>query len=175
MAGFYGVGAGLDRGERGDGRVFACYTRPDRVRGREGVVMRVLVAVLLGLACAVQGVVQGAAAGGIDALRWQRRLVVVAAPAADDPRLLAQRRTLAGWPGAADRDVTVVAIIGGAVEGADDTAAALRRLLALRADRFGVVLVGKDGHVALRSGEPVGAAALADAIDAMPMRRAGQR
>ncbi|MGI4954966.1 MAG: DUF4174 domain-containing protein [Janthinobacterium lividum] len=171
MAGFYGVGAGLDRGERGDGQVFACYTRPDRVRGREGVVMRGLVAVLLGLACAVQGAV----AGGIDALRWQRRLVVVAAPAADDPRLLAQRRALAGWPGAADRDVTVVAIVGGAVEGADDTAAALRGRLALPADRFGVVLVGKDGHVALRSAEPVRAAALADAIDAMPMRRAGQR
>jgi hypothetical protein len=131
-----------------------------------------LVPVLLGVACAAHG---AAAARGIDAMRWQRRVVVVAAAAADDPRLLAQRRALAGWQGAADRDVTVVAVVGRVVEGVDDTAAALRGRFALPPDRFSVVLVGKDGHVALRSGEPVGAIELAGAIDAMPMRRAGQR
>ena len=64
---------------------------------------------------------------------------------------------------------------GGAISGADDQAAALRRRLHLPASRFGVVLVGKDGNVALRSSAVVRAGDLAAAIDAMPMRRAGQR
>ena len=38
--------------------------------------------------------------------------------------------------------------------------------------RFTVVLVGKDGHVALRSHAPAVAARLFPVIDAMPMRRA---
>ena len=50
--------------------------------------------------------------------------------------------------------------------------AALRRRLRVEAGRFTALLVGKDGHVALRSHEPVVAARLFPAIDAMPMRRA---
>jgi hypothetical protein len=38
-----------------------------------------------------------------------------------------------------------------------------------------VVLVGKDGHAALRRSEPIDASTLVATIDAMPMRRAGQR
>jgi hypothetical protein len=40
---------------------------------------------------------------------------------------------------------------------------------------FQVLLIGKDGHVALRSAEPVAAATLQSRVDAMPMRRAGER
>ncbi|WP_302480229.1 DUF4174 domain-containing protein [Sphingomonas bacterium] len=40
---------------------------------------------------------------------------------------------------------------------------------------FQVVLVGKDGHEALRRRGPLPIAALQKTIDAMPMRRAGRR
>ena len=59
--------------------------------------------------------------------------------------------------------------------GARDTAASLRTRLRLPAARFAIVLIGKDGTVALRSAEPVPADTLQGRIDAMPMRRAGQR
>ncbi len=109
-------------------------------------------------------------------MRWQRRVLVVAAPSVDDPALTAQRRTLRGWRRQAeDRDVQFVEVIGDRVDGARDTTATLRARLRLPSARFGLVLIGKDGHVALRSGEPVTADELQRRIDAMPMRRAGQR
>ncbi|KQR87535.1 DUF4174 domain-containing protein [Sphingomonas sp. Leaf343] len=108
-------------------------------------------------------------------LRWQRRVLVVAAPRADDPALLAQRRALSGWDGAADRDVTIVEVVGVRVSGAGDEADAIRRTYGLPADRFGVILIGKDGQVAVRSGEPILSESIQSRIDAMPMRRAGRR
>ncbi len=117
-----------------------------------------------------------AAPSGIDAIRWKRRVILVSAPASDDPRLLDQRRLLANWRQAAeDRDVTIVQIVGAAVEGLDGKADDLRERFSLPPSQFTVVLIGKDGHVAFRSREPVGGADLTRTIDAMPMRRAGQR
>ncbi|WP_019515800.1 DUF4174 domain-containing protein [Sphingomonas sp. Mn802worker] len=109
-------------------------------------------------------------------MKWQRRVLVVAAPGASDAALAAQREALRGWRrGAEDRDVQVVEVIGERVTGARDTAAALHARLRLPADHFAVVLVGKDGTVAFRSNQPVAADTLQRRIDAMPMRRAGQR
>ncbi|MBM6578071.1 DUF4174 domain-containing protein [Microvirga sp. SRT01] len=126
---------------------------------------------LLALAAAA-----AAAAGpAIADLRWERRVLVVAAPRADDPAFLAQRRALGGWDGAADRDVTVVEVAGDRVTGVRDDAAAIRNTYALPAARFAVILIGKDGHVAVRSGEPILAESIQSRIDAMPMRRAGRR
>lgn len=112
----------------------------------------------------------------VASLRGMRRVLLVSAPGPADPALRTQDRALAGWrDAAADRDVTVVHLTGDAVSGAGDRAAALRDRYALPADRFALVLLGKDGHVALRAAHPVAAAALAATIDAMPMRRAGLR
>ena len=136
--------------------------------------MRILLQVLL----AVTVVIAGGAAGpsGIDALRWKRRVILVSAPVADDAKLLDQQRALAEWrQGAEDRDVTVVQIVGAAVEGVGGRAVELRTRYALPPGQFTVVLLGKDGHVAVRSREPVSGDDLARTIDAMPMRRAGQR
>jgi hypothetical protein len=119
-----------------------------------------------------------AAAGvpSVAEMKWQRRVLVVAAPSARDPALAAQRNALRGWQrGAEDRDVQVVEVIGDRVMGARDAATVLHARLHLPATRFALVLIGKDGHVALRSGEPVLSETLQDRIDAMPMRRAGQR
>jgi hypothetical protein len=117
-----------------------------------------------------------AVAASVAEMRWQRRVLVVAAPDVNDPALTAERRALRGWHRQAeDRDVQVVEVIGDRVIGARDTAATLRARLRLPTARFGLVLIGKDGHIALRSGEQVTADELQARIDAMPMRRAGQR
>lgn len=106
----------------------------------------------------------------------KRRVLIVAAPTADDAQLTSQRRALAGWrQGAADRDVSVVELIGGSTIGADDPPAVLRQRFALPAKAFAVVLLGKDGHKAFRASGPATAQRLEDTIDAMPMRKAGQR
>ncbi|MBE7210317.1 MAG: DUF4174 domain-containing protein [Gluconacetobacter diazotrophicus] len=116
------------------------------------------------------------AAEPIASMRGERRVVVVSAPGPRDGALDAQRRILAGWrEAAAARDVTVVEVVGGRVEGADETADGVRRRYGMPEERFAIVLIGKDGHVALRAGAPVSGAVLTDVIDAMPMRRAGLR
>ena len=108
-------------------------------------------------------------------MKWERRVLIVSAPAADDPALAEQHRILAGWKtSAAARDLTIIEIIGDTVRGAGDPAAALRRKYRLPAT-FTAILIGKDGGEKLRSARPFPAAALEATIDAMPMRKAGQR
>ncbi len=107
--------------------------------------------------------------------RWERRVLIVAAPSAEDTALAEQRRILANWKSNADaRDLTIVEVVGDTVRGATDTAAGLRRKYRLPA-AFTAILIGKDGGEKLRSAKPFPAAALEATIDAMPMRRAGQR
>jgi hypothetical protein len=109
-------------------------------------------------------------------MKWERRVVIVSAPAASDLALAEQRRILADWrSGGEDRDLAVVSIVGDRVTGATDGAAALRRAHRLDPARFGVVLVGKDGGDKLRSSVPLSADRLRETIDAMLMRHAGQR
>ncbi|WP_010161019.1 DUF4174 domain-containing protein [Sphingomonas sp. PAMC 26617] len=109
-------------------------------------------------------------------MRHQRRVLIVAAPDMADARRVAQDAALAGMTkDLDDRDVTVVEVTGDTVKGAADSAASLRERWRLPKAAFGVVLVGKDGHAALRRSGPIDAAALFATIDGMPMRRAGQR
>jgi hypothetical protein len=117
-----------------------------------------------------------AASETLDAMRWRRRVLLIAAPGPADPKAVLQRRIFDAWTReAADRDVSLVAVTGSRVEGASDTAASLRRRYRLKPTAFQVLLIGKDGHVALRSAQPIDAATLQSRIDAMPMRRAGER
>ena len=116
------------------------------------------------------------AAPTVAAMRSHRRVLIVAAPSAEDPRLVQQRHAIAGWRrGARERDVSLVEVVGERVSGAGDRARLLRRQFRLPPGDFQAVLVGKDGHEVLRSTRPIGAAAVAHTIDAMPMRRAGRR
>jgi hypothetical protein len=108
-------------------------------------------------------------------MQWHRRVLIVSAPSASDPQFTAEQRALSQWTGGDDRDVSVVVIERDTVSGSGESAAALRTRYRLASDTFAVALVGKDGHVALRSGTPLTGAQLEAAIDAMPMRRAGQR
>ena len=132
-----------------------------------------LLAMLLALAVPVA---PAAAAPTVAAMKNQRRVLIVATPSFTDARLLQQRRALAGWRGgAAARDLSLVEVSRSQVRGADDTSRLIRRQWRLPPGQFQVVLVGKDGHEALRSPRPVSARTLQRLIDAMPMRRAGQR
>ncbi|TXC71645.1 DUF4174 domain-containing protein [Sphingomonas ginsenosidivorax] len=108
-------------------------------------------------------------------MKWERRILLIVAQTATDPQLAEQRRILAAWRKESDaRDLTIVEIVGDRVSGAADSATAVRRKYRLPAG-FTAILIGKDGGEKLRSPRPFPAAALAETIDAMPMRRAGQR
>ncbi len=116
------------------------------------------------------------APAGIAALKWEKRVLLVNAADARDPLLDEQRRIIAAWKANADdRDLAVVEILGNEVHGVSDTAAPLRRRYRLPAAGFAVVLIGKDGGAKLRESRPIPAATLQETIDAMPMRRDGQR
>jgi hypothetical protein len=106
-------------------------------------------------------------------MRWHKRVLLIAAPSADDARIVGQRRALDGWDeGARERELSIVTVIGDRVTGAADSAARLRTRHRLPRDRFVAILIGKDGGEKMRSGKPIAAETLAETIDAMPMRRA---
>jgi hypothetical protein len=108
-------------------------------------------------------------------MQWHRRVLIISAPHADNPDFDSQLRMLAQWRGGDERDVSVVRIVGLAVSGSSETAKALRERYQLADDHFSTALLGKDGHVAVRSKTPLSGAAIEGVIDAMPMRKAGQR
>jgi cyanophycinase len=108
-------------------------------------------------------------------MQWHRRVLIVSTPGDEDPQFIAQQLALSQWTGGDDRDLSIVRIEGDTVTGSSETASELRDRYRLDAATFSVALVGKDGHVALRSAVPVTGAQLQAEIDAMPMRKAGQR
>jgi Domain of unknown function (DUF4174) len=115
------------------------------------------------------------AADTVAGMQGKRRVLVISAAGPTDAAFRDQRRMLSAWTGGEDRDVSVVQIAGDSVTGSSDDAAPLRARYQLPADRFSVVLIGKDGHVALQSAKPLSAESLSQTIDGMPLRRAGQR
>lgn len=104
------------------------------------------------------------ATADLSAYRWERRPVLVFAPAAEDPAYREQMEMLrAARAGLKERDIVVLT---------DDDPGALGRLrTGLALDGFTVMLVGKDGGVKLRADRPVAAEELFALIDRMPMRR----
>lgn len=116
-----------------------------------------------------------AASPTVAQMKWERRVLIVTAPSAEDASLAKQRRILSNWKAEGDtRDLTIVEVIGDQVRGAADSAATIRHKYHLPAT-FTALLIGKDGGEKLRSATPFPAAALEATIDAMPMRKAGQR
>ena len=114
------------------------------------------------------------AVASIDAYRNHARLLIVFAPTAADAAL-AQQQQSADVAAFAARDVRIVEVVGDTVKGATDAAATLRRRFGVDAAGFRLILVGKDGHVALDSATPVPAARIDATIDAMPMRQQEMR
>lgn len=102
-------------------------------------------------------------AGSAAAAEVPRRLILFA-DQRDDPALAAQRAVVGqARDGFAARDIRVAERIGG--RGAE------RRRLGVPPRGFGLVLVGRDGGVKLRSVRVVAADRLLGTVDAMPMRR----
>jgi Domain of unknown function (DUF4174) len=97
-------------------------------------------------------------------LRGQKRPLVVFADDPGDPAFIEQMRLIEGrWPELADRDVVVIADT--------DPAAASAIRTKLRPRGFMMVLIDKDGTVALRKPFPWDVRELMRAIDRMPDRR----
>ena len=95
---------------------------------------------------------------------WQKRPVVVFADTAADPAFAEQMRLLESrWPELAKRDVVVITDT--------DPEAETDIRQKLRPRGFALVLVAKDGTVALRKPFPWDVRELTHAIDKMPMRR----
>lgn len=112
----------------------------------------------------------------LSALQWEKRVLLVSAPAAQDRSLREQRVIMERWKAAAeDLDLQVIEIIGESVTGVSDAPATLRKRFNLPSDRFSVVLIGKDGGLKMRQTRPIAATALEETIDAMPMRREERR
>jgi hypothetical protein len=120
-----------------------------------------------GAATAVEAAAFSVITGGqadLDALRHLNRPLVIFADSADDPAYLEQMRLIEGrWPELADRDVTVIVDT--------DPAAVSAIRTKLRPRGFAMVLIDKDGTVALRKPFPWDVRELMRAIDRMPDRR----
>lgn len=99
----------------------------------------------------------------LEGLKWTNRVLVVFADSDRDPRFARQMNKLADDPGPLlDRDVVVLTDTDPGANGP------LRD--SLRPRDFMLVLVGKDGTVALRKPDPRSVREVVSVIDKMPLR-----
>lgn len=122
-----------------------------------------------------------AAANGLDAMRWQNRIIVLSDADPASPALGEQERLLLMDEVALrERDIVVLTLAGDDLRVAFGDAprldpGELRRILGIPdRDRFLAVLVGKDGGVKWTASEPTALNEINAVIDAMPMRRSGR-
>lgn len=117
------------------------------------------------------------AAAGLGDFLWERRPLLVFAPAADDPRLIETlRRVENSRCDFADRDMVLGVVVPRGASTLDDRAitADEARQLAQRFDigpsGFAAVLIGKDGSEKFRVGDVPDMRTVYDVVDGMPMR-----
>ncbi|MCB1800223.1 MAG: DUF4174 domain-containing protein [Gammaproteobacteria bacterium] len=114
----------------------------------------------------------------LEGFQWQSRLLVLAAPSADDPALRQQREVIAKRDDAfIDRDLRVIELYGdrGLLDGqpiSNADLAGLRARFRLAADDRVMILVGLDGGEKRRSSLTTPLSEVFLQIDGMPMRRA---
>jgi hypothetical protein len=100
------------------------------------------------------------------------RVVVMFAATPEDAKFTAQTAQLAALTKQPTfQSLIIVGVAGSTVIGVSDKATALRSRFGVAPGAFKVVLVGKDGTVALDQGTVATAKTLAATIDAMPMRQ----
>lgn len=126
----------------------------------------------------VSGSNANAAGDFFEAFEWENRLLLVFAPAADDPRLRQQNEILdTVGAGLADRDMRIirlrpdaaVTVDGMAVEA--PAATEIYRDFDIDNSEFAVLLIGKDGTLKMKQTAPAATDAVFDLIDSMPMRQ----
>lgn len=136
--------------------------------------MKVLLLLSLLAAATVAAAGPPSLAETIRAARWQKRLLLVAAPTAAQADFQRQKQLLATDPASLqERDLLVLDVPYDQLAPADQQY--LRQQLQLKLSGFEVVLIGKDGGVKERSTHPLAPAALFRTIDQMPMRRQEMR
>lgn len=108
------------------------------------------------------------------ACRWQKRVLLVAAPTAAQADFRVQKAQLAAYPAELSaRDLVVLNVLYDQLPAADQQFGA--RQLGLKPPAFAAVLIGKDGGVKLRRTQPITPAELFATVDQMPMRRQEMR
>lgn len=135
----------------------------------------ILFAAILAMTCAMAATTRSVDA--VEAIRWERRAMIVFSSDATDLKLAKQRAIVAADAGGfAERKLSVVEVAGDAVtiDGkprGDADVIAIRRRFEVGPEQFRVILVGLDGGEKLRREEAVTAALLFETIDRMPMRQ----
>jgi hypothetical protein len=108
--------------------------------------------------------------------QWDNRMLLMFAPSQNDPKLQVQKEFLAGQEdrlGAAE--VRPIQVIGngpvrlGAGTSNDVQARNLRARFGVFDELFTIILVGKDGHVRLRSADPLTAQQVLRSVAAPPL------
>lgn len=139
------------------------------------VIRGALAVVFLAIGAAL-GPAQARAAELSDFL-WQRRPLLVFAPAAGDPRVVETiRRVEASRCDFADRDMVLGVIVADGTSTLDgyvvdsDQKRRLMSEFGIGADNFSAVLIGKDGGEKLRVNDVPDLQAVYAVIDGMPMR-----
>jgi len=108
------------------------------------------------------------------ASKWQKRLVLLCTPTADNAEYKQQKSLLAQDAKAVqERDIQVVDLVANQLSAADKEH--LGQQLKVSLDQFTVLLIGKDGGVKLRQTEPLITQRLFGTIDTMPMRQQEMR
>ena len=101
--------------------------------------------------------------------RDKKRVLLLFAPTEQDARYQAQRKLWKGEePGFKERQLVVLPLLA---DRQPNPSAVLGKRFGVDPEAFTVILLGKDGHNAYQSKEPVSADFLYHRIDAMPMRR----
>ena len=110
--------------------------------------------------------------------QWNKRLLVVVTPNADNKKYVKQKKFIENKPlGLRDRDIHVVKIIDKQFWGILKANSSVKDVLKvfdfykLNENIFSILLIGKDGDEKLRSVEPLSMCILFDLIDTMPMRQ----
>ncbi len=108
-----------------------------------------------------------AAVPALDALRWERSVLLLFAASASDPDLALQRSVIERhrerWRG---QGIAIVEVVGESILGVRDYAPRLRQRYRVGSDVFAAILLGRDGDTKLRSREPIALSSLLATLDA---------
>lgn len=106
--------------------------------------------------------------------RWKKRVLLIAAPNAEQADFKTQKALLAPQQDAlAERDFLVLEVLYDQLSAADR--AFLGQKIGIQPPQFAAVLIGKDGGVKEKSNRPISPDDLFGTVDKMPMRRAEMR
>ncbi|MBF9221152.1 DUF4174 domain-containing protein [Hymenobacter ruricola] len=106
--------------------------------------------------------------------RWKKRVLLVAAPNAQQADFQQQQELLASQKAAlAERDFLVLPVLYEQLSAADQQF--LKREIGVQPPAFAMVLIGKDGGVKEKSSRPMKPENLFGTVDKMPMRRQEMR